>query len=371
MITVFNKLKWTPPVTAKLLRPPEVELNLAYPDDSIKTMPAKQKTIFDAKFKGYFDAKFNSMTQARMKQIQDAIKWTEERIQTKPTEAEKQEVVGTANQLLKQAFDTWQGEMQKVCDECVTKAYEDSVKAMKMKLIKAQIKSVAKIILIAGLVLTAAGLAIAASVATGGALAPLILGAIATGAGALYKAYKVYDSEWASSSNKIKEIQTDIKNLESAIKAYQKAEKSYAGVADKAKAFKAALLAPVTDIDKHVGQLDKYIFDMRTSLKEQQTNLAELADKATDSKSPEVISAVKTCQANIEKAADGLNDIEECKKSVLEIKTAYAAQKIPDYGKLNGVVARLGGNSSNVSQVGTSLKSAFSSLKKIGVAIPT
>src|SRR5271156_5332535 len=122
MIYVFNKLKWKPPVAAKLLKTPELELNLAYPDDQIKTMPDKQKNIFDAKFKAAFDAKFQTMSQARIKQIQDAVAWTEERIPQKNTPAEKTELVDTANKLLKQAFDVWQMEMQKTCDDCVAAA---------------------------------------------------------------------------------------------------------------------------------------------------------------------------------------------------------------------------------------------------------
>jgi hypothetical protein len=371
MIYVFNKLKWKPPVATKYLTAPELELDLAYPDDSIRTMPEKQRTVFDTKFKASFDSKFNAMGQAKIKQIQEAIKWTEERIAQKAKPEEKEEVVQTANKLLKQAFDTWQSEMQKTCDECVAKAYEDSVKAMKMKLIKAQIKSVAKIVLIAGLILTAAALVIAASVATGGALTPLILGAIATGGAALYKAYKVYSSEWATSSNKIKEIQGDIKKLEAGIKTYQKLEKIKSGKLDKVKAFKESLLSPITDLDKHVGQLDKFIFEMNAALMEQHNKLTELANNTKDANAPEVVAAVRDCQGNIEKAADSLKGIEDCKAAAVEIKTQYNAQKVPDFGKLSTALNRIAGSSSVLMTIGQSLKTAFTALKKLGVAIPT
>lgn len=365
-IFIFNKLPWKPPIASKLLTPPVLELNLSYPDDEIKDMPGKQKAVFDTKFKALFDSKFNAMSQARMKQIQDAVKWTEEKIQGK-NEKEMKETVETANKMLKQAFDVWQNEIATLCDQCVNTAYEESVKAMKMKLVKAKIKSVAKIILIAGLILTAAGLAIAASVVTGGALAPLILGALATGGAALWKAYKVYDSEWATSANKIKEIETDIASLKKAIEVYKKTEKTYAGKLDKVKAFKETIFAPVTDIDKHVGQLDKYIFDLQGSLKEQKEKLLALQKQAQDAKSGEVDAAVKTCIGNIDKATDQLKAINEAKASVVEIKSAYAAQKIPDYGKLNAVVARINSNSSTIQTIGSSISSCISSLKKIGV----
>ncbi len=365
MIYVFNKLKWKPPVAAKLLTPPELELNLAYPDNEIAPMPGKQRSIFDSKFKSFFDSKFNSMSTERMKTIQEAIKWTEARLPGK-NKAEMEEVVNTSNKLLKQAFDTWQSEIQKTCDECVQKAYEESVKAMKLKLVKAQIKSIAKIVLIAGLVLAAAALTIAATVVTGGALAPLVIAAIATGASALYKAYKVYDSEWATASNKIKEIEADIKKLQTAVDAYKKTEKSYSGKFDTVKAFKATLLAPVDDIEKHVGQLDKFIFSLQTSLKEQKAKLAEVKAKASNK---EVDAAVTQCNASIDKANDQLAAIGEAKSAAAKMKADYSAQKLPDYGKLNAVVAKISSNASTMQGVGSSLKTCFTSLKKLGVAI--
>ena len=368
-IYVFNKLKWKPPIASELLTTPELELNLYYPDENIAPMPGKQRTIFDTKFKGYFDAKFHATSTLRMKQIQDAVKWTEERIVQKQTVKEKQEVVDTSNKLLKQAFDSWQGEIQKICDDCVMKAYEDSVKAMKMKLVKAQIKSIAKIVLISLLILTAAGLAIAAAVASHGALAPLILGAIATGAGALWKAYKVYDTEWANSANKIKEIEADIKLLEAAIAKYKTAEKGYASKIDKAKAFVAGLQAPVSALDKHVGQLDKYIFEMQQNLKEQKAKLAAIQKDSQNN--GEVTSAVKTCERAIDTATESLKKITECSTAAAEVKKAYTSQKIPDYGKLSKVVNFAQSNSGTFSQVGSALSTCMTSLKKLGVVIPT
>jgi len=239
MIYVFNNLKWKPPIAAKYLSTPEVQLNLAYPDDEIKPMVAKQRAIFDKKFNDAFNSKFDAQGKAKTKVIQDAVKDFESKLPGK-TKEQAAELVNTANVLLKQAIAVWQMEMQKLCDECATKAYEESVKAMKAKLVKAQIKSVCKIVLVGALILTAAGLAIAATVVTGGALAPIVLGALVTGGTALYKVYKLYDGEWATASNKIKEIQGDITKLEAAIKSYKKSETLYAGTSEKLSAFKAA-----------------------------------------------------------------------------------------------------------------------------------
>jgi len=219
------------------------------------------------------------------------------------------------------------------------------------------------------LILTAAGLAIAATVVTGGALAPIVLGALVTGGTALYKVYKLYDGEWATASNKIKEIQGDITKLEAAIKAYKKTETLYAGASDKLNAFKAALTAPVSDIDKHVGQLDKFIFDLRNNLKEQNAKCVELEAKIKAASSPEAEASLKAAKASLAKADDTLKAIDEIKSSAAAIKQQYAAAKVPDFGKLNSVVAKLNSNSGTVSQVGSAMKTCFTSLKKIGVSV--
>ena len=146
-IIVFNKVKWKPAVTSTMLTTPEVELDLSYPGDAVAKLPKDQRAFFDKKFKALFDPKFAALKQAKTRQVQDAVKWTEERIAAKPTEADKKQVVATANQLLKQAFDAWQLEVQKACDECVAKAYEESFTAMKLKAAKLAVKSVGKFIL--------------------------------------------------------------------------------------------------------------------------------------------------------------------------------------------------------------------------------
>ncbi|HTF87378.1 MAG TPA: hypothetical protein VK843_03135, partial [Planctomycetota bacterium] len=155
-----------------------------------------------------------------------------------------------------------------------------------------------------------------------------------------------------------------------AIEAYKRSETSYAGLAEKAKALKATLTAPVSNITKHVGQLDKFIFDLQATIKQQKASLAELALKARDAKSSEVDAAVKSAVANMDKASDQLKAIAECSKAAEEIRLAYSAQKLPDYGKLQTVVTKLGGAGDAVSLAGSSLKTCFQVLKDIGVPMP-
>jgi len=365
-IHVFNKLKWKPPIATKLLKTPELELNLSYPDDDIKTMPGKQKDVFDKTFKSSFDSKFQALSSAKIKEVQDAVKWTEDKIPDKKTEKEKEEVVDTANKLLKQAFTVWQQQVEKLCDDCVQKAFEESIKVMKMKLVKAKLKSICKIVVISLLILTAAGLAIAATVVTGRALAPIVIGAIVTGLGALYKVYQQVDKGWATSSNKIKEIKADIAKLEKAKAVYDKAQKDYAGKVDKLKAFFVKAMAPIQDLHKHVGQLDKFIFEIKAGLKKQDAELKELTAKAKDAK--DVLSEIGKCNAEMHKANDALDAIEAVTKAAGVAKTDYDQMKSPDLGPLNGAVSKLEGAGSYIKTLGTVVKGLSKVVKVLQAA---
>src|ERR1700683_2987889 len=126
---IFSKLPWKPPIKATMLKPPELQLNLSFPYEAIDKVVKDQSKPdfgkgFDKKFDEIFNAKFQAMSTERMKKVQEAVDWTEARIPQKNTVEERQKVVDTANALLRQAFDVWQSEIQKLCDECVQKAYE-------------------------------------------------------------------------------------------------------------------------------------------------------------------------------------------------------------------------------------------------------
>jgi hypothetical protein len=191
-VFIFNSLPWNPPVISKkkFLTAPKLTLNVSWSDEDVREMPAKQKTIFTTAFNQLFDTRFNKLGNDRIKAIQDAMDATEAQIESKPTKEAREEVVATANKMLEKAFITFQDEIEALCAACYKEAFEKSLKEMKQKLVKAKAKAVAKIVIVSLLILTAAALAIAASVASGGAAAPLILGAIVTGGSALWKVYK-------------------------------------------------------------------------------------------------------------------------------------------------------------------------------------
>lgn len=145
-IVVLNNVKWKPAVSCKALTVGELTLDLSFPGDAVGKMEEGLRKIFDKKFKAAWEAKFAALKQAETKAVQNAVTWTEQRIAEKKTEAERQEVISTANKLLKQGLYSWQLELQKACDECVLKASKEACREMKLKEVGMVVKSVGKVI---------------------------------------------------------------------------------------------------------------------------------------------------------------------------------------------------------------------------------
>ncbi len=369
---IFSKLPWKPPIKATMLKPPELQLNLSFPYEAIDRVVKDQSKpdfgkVFDKKFDEIFNAKFQAMSTERIKKVQEAVNWTEARIAQKPTVEERQKVVDTANTLLKQAFDVWQAEIQKVCDECVQKAYEAAVKAVKAQLLKAQIKSVAKIVLLSVLVLAGAGLAIAAVVASHGALAPLVIAAVMKGAAALSSVYKIYKRHWHDCDTTIKAVQENIVTLGKAVETYKKAVQT-GGTIDKAKAFVAGLKAPVTMVKSNADKLDLYIPQIHQTLEQQKASLNKIAQESHDSE--QVKKAVSQAVSAIDKANAALGSIRNIKIEATQALASYEKQELPNLGKLKAAVDFAQRNSADISAVGTILSTTFSVLKDVGVPVP-
>jgi hypothetical protein len=369
---IFSKLPWKPPINATLLKAPELQLNLSFPYDAIDRVVKDQSKpdfgkVFDKKFDELFNPKFQAMSTERIKKVQEAVNWTEARIPQKNTVEERQKLVDTANSLLKQAFDVWQLEIQKLCDECVQKAYEAAVKAVKAQLLKAQIKSVAKIVLLSALVLAGAALAIAVVVASHGALAPLVATAVLKGATALSSVYKIYKRHWHDCSTTIATVRDNIGALEKAVETYRKAIQT-GGTSDKAKAFVAGLKAPATTVKTNVEKLDLYIPQIYQTLEQQKASLNKIAQDGHDSE--EVKKAVSQAVSAIDKANTALGAIRNIKIEAAQALAAYEKQELPDLGKLKGAVDFAQRNSADISAVATVLSTTFGVLKDVGVPVP-
>jgi len=366
---VFNNVDWVPPVQSKFLTPPKLKIAVSFPDNDLKEMVDKQRKTFDAEFKK-FDADFHKLGTAKIKAVQEAIKWTEERIAQKGSKEEKQEVVATANKMLEQAFKVFQGEIQTLAQKHYDGAVEKSIKVMKGKLTKAHAKAIVKIIIVAGLTLTAAGLAIAASVATGGLLVPLIIGAIVAGASALASAYKTVKDGWSSAENQIKTIEKDIATLKEATKKL--VELKRLGTADPkkldvVKKFAANITGKTVELDKHVGQLDKYIFQVSQGLKKQTEDLTKMTDSINKSGNDALKAKANALMRDIMLAVGSLRAMEDVQQAAAAANAEWKSNQTMELGKFETALKKIASATPFLIAVGTGAKAVYdgaSSLKK-------
>ena len=126
-------------------------------------------------------------------------------------------------------------------------------------------------------------------------------------------------------------------------------------------------MAPIQDLHKHVGQLDKFIFEIKTGLKKQDAELKELTAKAKDSK--DLLSEIGKCNAEMHKANDALDAIEAVTKAAGVAKTDYDQMKSPDLGPLNGAISKLEGAGSFIKTLGTVVKGLSKVVKTLQAAL--
>lgn len=356
---VFNQLEWKVPLKAELLSPPKIKLDVSFPDTDLKQMVGKQRAAFDKAWKA-FEAKFHKLGSTKIKMIQDAIDWTEERIKKKATKKEREEVVNTANKLLEKGFKTFESEIGTLAQKCYEDALAQSCKAMKMKLLKAKAKAIVKITIISLLILTAAGLAIGAAVVTGGATLPVIAGAVVTGLGAAYGVYKVVDKEWASSKNQLKLIKKDVDELN---KVTGKLEELKAlattGAPDllaKLEKVKAVVGGKMSNLGKHVGQLDKYIFKVSKDLEKQNDELNKLTDKINKTGDKKLKQKANKLSADIMKSLGSLHKMGLMKEEAQKATQAWERQQTLDLTGLGRALQAIAGAAPFLKDVANGMK---------------
>lgn len=361
-LVVFNDVEWKPPIRCELLTPPVVKLSLKFPGSDLEDMTDKHRKAFDRHFKA-FDAKFDALGKSKIKEIQEAVAETEQRVREKKTKETPEQVVSTANKLLEQAFAVFEQQIRELAQECYEAALEKAYKEMKMRLVKARAKAAAKIVVISLLILTAAGLAIAASVVTGGAAAPVIIGAIVTGGAALWKVYKEVNGGWASAANQIKLIETDLADLRKATEALRiigEKQKTLGetALADKLKAAKTLLSGKLDGLDQHVGQLDKFVFEAREKLKAQQAELAEVVKKARDTGDASLVKKADALEWSIQESHTALGGMASVQTEAAKVREAFAAQTLPELGALDRLVQK-------VKEAGPFLKKVADGVKQV------
>lgn len=369
---VFNDVEWKPPVKTTLLTAPVVKIKVEFPDDDLKEMVDKQRKAFDAEFKK-FDAEFNKLGQQKIKTVQEAITWTEKRVAEKKTPNERKEVVETANKMLKQAFDVFQLEIAKLAQKWFDAAVEKSYQVMKMKIVKARAKAIAKIVVIVLLTLTVAALSIAATVATGGAAAPLVIGALVVGIKAAWSVYKTIDKEWVNAQKQMAVVQKDVDTLKAATgkleTARREATTGATGTRDKLKALTAAISGKMVDLDKHVGQLDKFIFQASQALKKQNDELNKISDQFNKSGDQALTKQANELMLNIMRSLGALRAMDDVKTQAKEIKAAWDREQKLDLGRLDAPLKKVNEAAPFLIQVGTLGKQVFSASEKLAKAL--
>jgi hypothetical protein len=357
---VIDVPAWKVPVISrkKLLKQPEIAVDIKVGTEDIKEMPDKQFKAFEVDFEKRFTPDFNKMSNGWFADMQKTMDTTELALEKlakdKKGDVKKlmEDIVAKANALLVAKCKTWIEMARKVAEKAYEAAYEASVKAMKLKITKAKAKIAVKIALVVLLTLTAAAVTIAVSVVTmgaGAAIAPVVIAALGVAAKAILGSAGEISKNYDVLANTLAAVEKDMNNLEKANETISKARQKTAGTFDKIKAFKAYMSADVVSLDKHVGQLDKFMAVARDKSLKQIKELQGMADKLAQAKSdPEAAKLEKevlAVQKSIDSALKTMNSIGELQAGVAKVKEA-AAKSDPEaifvaLPRLRPVVAKL------------------------------
>ncbi|MCE4540569.1 hypothetical protein LXT12_25335 [Pelomonas sp. P7] len=384
---VIDVPAWKVPVISKkkLIKQPEIAVDIKFSTEDVKEMPDKQFKVFEQTFEKRFTPEFNKMSNGWFAEMQKVLDNSEDAVEklAKDKNAKgdvkklMEELVAKANAVLAKRCKDWVELARKLAEKAYTEAYDASLKAMKLKIVKARAKVAVKIALVVLLTLTAAAVTIAVSVVTmgaGAAVAPVVIAALATGTKALLGSASEILKSYDVLGNTLTAVEKDMANLEKANESISKARQKTAGTWDKVKAFKAYMEADVTALDKHVGQLDKFTAVARDKSLKQIKELQGLADQLAKAKdgSPEAAKLEKevlSTQKSIDSAFKTLDTIGDLKTEVAKVKAA-AAKSDPDaifvaLPKLRPVVTKLKAAVDFGKKVGGPLKTIATGVKKI------
>lgn len=362
---VFNKVEWKAPIKSTLLTTPVLRLDVSFPDKDLADMTKKHRAAFDKSFKE-FDKEFHKLGTSKIKEVQSAVEWTEERIKQKDRK-EAEEVVETANKMLVKAFKTFESQIRKLAQKCYDRAIVQSYKAMKMRLVRATAKATAIITIIALLTLTAAALTIAASVASGGAVGWIVLGAIATTLGAVATVVAAVGAHWSKAENVIKKIKADIQTLQSALDKLSELEefaRRTGTTTTKDKIQKEAAIIKgklLSNLDKHVGQLDKFIFKTREELKKQKKDLEKISAKIAKSGDKDLEKKSNKLIRQTIQSERALAKIEIVKAEAKHIQALWDKHEIPKLNKFEKALREL-------AEAATIIKAMVKGGKDVGMA---
>lgn len=344
---VIDVPSWKIPVTAKMtyLKQPEIEVSIKFSTEEVKEMPDKQFKAFEAAFEKLFTPEFRKMSEGfftKMQQSMDKIEAAIDKMKTansqfRGMQGKIEKTVADANESLKRLCDTWSENAREIAKAAYEKAYEASLRAMESKITKAKAKIAVKITLVVLLTLTAAALSIFLGVATipaGTAIAVVVLTAIKTGSDAIGKSIGEIIKNYDAMGKVITAIEKDTLKIKEANEAILRASKKTAGNFDKVKAFISYMSSDVESLNKHVGELDKFVAISRDKTIKLIKQLHELADKLADAKKDSREAAklekqVLDTQRSIDDTLEALNHIDDVKRAAAEVVAAskkYDAQ---------------------------------------------
>jgi hypothetical protein len=373
-LVVFNDIKdWQAPLISrkKYLTVPKLNLNLKQklPDDVEK----KQKGILEKAYAALFDKAFTAMSNAhfqKIQQIMDTFETALDKLKAAPgvTQQKIEEQVTKINAALKDAVNGWKPKVEKLHDECYEKALAKSDAEMKKKVKRAKIK----VILVATLIVLVALTAVALAIVTAGAGTPLIIaivGGVVTAALAIKKYAGDFKTAWQLCQGKISEIE---KEVDASNKVYLELRKldvkpgAQKSVLDKAQTFKARISLGSANIEKHVGQLEKFANNFSTKLKAYQVELEKLKSEAAKLKQAGKSDAeqqvlIEEQNGLIAKMEGRLKAVADIRAAAAEITAKIKTNGVPDYPKLRKLCDAVG-------QATDVIKELFSGISKIGTA---
>jgi hypothetical protein len=326
-VALYKREEWIPPMQAKYLTVPKMEIRLSYPDDAIKVLPSKQRDEFYKKLNDLFGPEGRAFRDAKAREIQRLIIKIETQVAKLAHEGADaaKRLVAQANEVLAGELKKWEAELRTILDTCVQKAYAASFVAMKQAAKSIQIRSVVTIVLLVAISLGAAWAAL-----TAGDMA--MRSEVIAAAKVLWEMVKLIGPQYVSLGSTLKKLEADLGKIKEAYEAQVQAKKAYATPLEKVAAIKAAVVAPLTTFNKDFEELDKFEGACNHTLRENGAALAKL--KATHGTPADAVAKITECENAIARAKDDLAKIATLRANVADMKHKLAAAEVPNFGAL-------------------------------------
>jgi hypothetical protein len=334
-----------------------------------------------AAYQKLWEAGMNKLKKERAATIKKAMDDTEKAIAKKPP-TNMQAFIDTANKLIQQGVDVFrQVEIVKLAEECLSKVYDAVEKALKKKVTRQKVKTVLKIIALVLITLAVAAATIAGTVLTGGALAAVVLGSIATGVGALVASGKIIAKEYSAYNGILDKIKKDIEEIDKAIAYQKKKEKDAAnrslGPKEKIKLMLAGTAPLVKKLNGHLEEAEGKIIlargEMAKAVVKADEAKAEFEKMAT-ANDKEISAEAAKAKEVAYKAARAVEKMMETETKFKELK-AEAKKQIAEIekngdwngGNINKLVKFAEAHAELVSflvSAASALKTAFAKISK-------